>query len=182
MGKRVLAALLALMCLLPASAKGVFLKDVGFSFGHGDFMFDQYSEPGIGVLLGGTFGLTERAELDIVAVAPLAPRPFSDVTIGLEAGFSLLGERVFSYDNAGLGINTLLSVGLYANNHNDAGLFLPTILTLRVAPLTVGSPRIGKRERVLPLGVAWNILSGQVSFFFSAFVYDFYDKRRVAAP
>lgn len=174
--KRALAVFVLMGCVLclACASEGVFLKDIGIEFGHGNFLFDRYDPSGVGLLTGAAFGLTERLELDAVAMVMLTPRLFGDASIGCELGFCLLGERVFNYDNAGLGINSMVSIGIFANNHNPEKVFLPSILTLRVTPLTVGSPRTGRRERLLPMGLAWNFHTGELSFFFSAFIMDFY--------
>lgn len=179
MKKTIAVIVIAAVCF-SAFAGNVLLKDIGFSFGQANFLFDKHDPSGVGMLLGGTFGLTERLELDVQALTMLTPKLCGDFSVGIELGYSLLGERVFDYDNAGLGINMLVSVGLFANDHNPDGRFLPTILTLRITPLTVGSPRTGRRERLLPMGIAWNFYSNEFTFFFSAFIFDFYDKDRVA--
>lgn len=171
--KRVFAAMLLFLCCLSLFASVAF-GDIGISFGHGNFLFDSYEESGAGVMTGLCIGLTERLELDLQAQIMLTPHPFGTATVGLELAWALLGERVFDYDNAGLGINTLISIGLWANDHNPGSRFVPGILTLRITPLTDGSPRTGRRERILPVGVAWNFCSGEVTLFFSAFILDFY--------
>src|SRR5574344_216243 len=178
--KKLIIVVLVLCISFSVAADSVLMKDIGFSFGHGNFLFDSYDPSGVGLLLGGTFGLTQRLELDVCGMMMLTPLFGSDYSVGLELAFALMGERVFDYDNAGLGINSLVSIGLYANDHNAENRFLPTIITLRLTPLTVGSPRTGRRERMLPMGVAWNFLSGEFTFFFSAFIFDFYDSARVS--
>lgn len=179
MKKLLLIIVLMLLSLSFALGSSVFLKDIGFSFGHANFFFDKYESLNLGMYNGLTFGLTQKLDCQIGAVFALTPYPYADVSVGIEFNYCFLGERVFDRPNAGVGINSMISVGLYANNHNQDHRFLPTILMLKITPLTVGSPASGKRERLLPIGVAYNFYSKQFSLFLSCFVHDFYSSKKV---
>jgi hypothetical protein len=154
----------------------VLFKDIAIRIGTGRFFFDKYSKMGANFLGGLTFGLTQRMEVSLEAITPLVPEPFSEVIAGFEVSFSLLGARVYLENNAGNGLNTLVSLGLFFSDHNNKSQYLPTFLTLRLVPLTVGSPYSGRREHLLPMGIAWNLQDNTFSFFFSVVMYDNYIK------
>ncbi|MFA7107780.1 MAG: hypothetical protein WC162_01410 [Sphaerochaetaceae bacterium] len=153
-----------------------FLKDIGFTIGHNENYFDNNYEYGLNLLLGLDAGLTEKLELNLIGTFEIVPSFIKDFSLGLELNYSLLGERVFSNRNAGMGINSMVGFGLYCNNHNDKNIFMPTTLVLRLYPATVGAPASGKRERILPLGLAYNFMTNDISMFFSVAMYDHYFK------
>ncbi len=157
-------------------SSSMLFKDIAIRIGTGRFFFDKHSQMGANFLGGVSLGLTKRSELAVEAITPLVPNPFSEVIVGFELSYSLLGNRVSDKNNAGNGLNTLLSLGLFFSDHNDKGQFLPTFLTFRVSPLTVGSSYSGRREHLLPLGLAWNFQDNSVSLFVSLVLYDNYIK------
>ncbi len=154
----------------------VLFKDIGIRIGNGTFFFNEHYETGLHLLGGMTFGLTQRLEVALEAITPIVPNPFSDVAVGFEFSFAFLGDRVTAIGNAGTGINVLLSLGMFCSSHGEDGKFLPTYLTLRIHPITFGTPNAGKREHFLPMGVAWNFREKKVSMFFSLLMYDHYIK------
>lgn len=156
----------------------VLFKDIGIRVGNGSFLWDSYMDTGLHFLGGMTFGLTKRLEVAVEAITPIVPSPLSDVVAGLEFSYTLLGDRVSSGDTAGTGINTMLSLGLFCSNHNSKGIFMPTYLTFRLNTLTIGMPYSGRREHLLPIGIAWNFMEGKVSLFCSILMYDHYVKAR----
>lgn len=156
----------------------VLFKDIGIRVGNGSFLWDSYMDTGLHFLGGMTFGLTKRLEVAVEAITPIVPSPLSDVVAGLEFSYALLGDRVSSGDTAGTGINTMLSLGLFCSTHNEKGVFMPTYLTFRLNTLTIGMPYSGRREHLLPIGIAWNFMEGKVSLFCSILMYDHYVKAR----
>ncbi len=175
----VLVIALIMSCIYADSVEksgSVLFQDIAIRIGEGSFLFDKYSTMGANFLGGMTFGLTKRTELSIEAITPIVPNPLSDVIAGFELSFCLLGDRVSDKDNAGLGINTMLSAGLFFSDHNHQNKFLPTFLTLRANIVTVGSPYSGRREHLLPIGVAWNFQDNTFSLFVSVMLYDNYIK------
>ena len=162
----------------PVDGGSVLFKDIGIRVGNGSFLWDSYMDTGLHFLGGVTFGLTKRLEVAVEAITPIVPSPLSDVVAGLEFSYALLGDRVSSGDTAGTGINTMLSLGLFCSNHNSKGVFMPTYLTFRLNTLTIGMPYSGRREHLLPIGIAWNFMEGKVSLFCSILMYDHYVKAR----
>ena len=156
----------------------VLFKDIGIRVGNGTFLWDPYMDTGLHFLGGMTFGLTKRLEVAIEAITPIVPSPLSDVVAGFELSYALLGDRVSAGNTAGTGINTMLSLGLFCSNHNSKGVFMPTYLTFRLNTLTIGMPYSGRREHLLPIGIAWNFMEGKVSLFCSILMYDHYVKAR----
>ena len=160
------------------TAKSVLFKDIGIRIGNGTFFWNEHFDVGLHLLGGMTFGLTQRLEVAFEAITPIVPNPFSSLVAGFEFSFSLLGDRVTVIDNAGSGVNMLISIGMFCSSHGEDGKFLPTYLTLRINPLTLGTPNSGKREQLLPMGIAWNFREKTVSMFFSLLMYDHYIKNR----
>jgi len=158
----------------PSSSNSVLFKDIAIRVGNGTFLWDDNFDMGLHLLGGMTFGLTKRLEVALEAITPVVPLPFSSVVAGFEFSYALLGDRVSAINNAGTGLNTLISVGLFFSSYNDSESFKPTFLTLRINPVTIGSPYSGKREHILPMGVAWNFVDNSVSLFCSIILYDHY--------
>ncbi len=157
-------------------SKSVLFKDIGLRIGNGTFFWNEYCDVGLHLLAGMTFGLTQRLEVALEAITPIVPAPFSDVVAGLEFSYCFLGDRVTANNNAGSGVNIMVSLGLFCSSHSEDGKFLPTYLTLRFNPLALGNPNAGKREQLLPMGIAWNFRDKKVSMFFSLLIYDHYIK------
>lgn len=175
----ILLIALTMSCIYADNAKNsssVLFKDIAIRIGTGRFLFDKYSEMGANFLGGMTFGLTKRTELAVEAITPIVPNPLSEVIAGFELSYCLLGDRVCVDDNAGIGLNIMLSAGLFFSKHNEQGSYLPTFVTLRLNTLTVGSPYSGRREHFLPIGIAWNLQDKSFSMFVSIMMYDNYIK------
>lgn len=163
----------------PSNTDGsVLFKDIGIRIGNGTFLWNPDMDMGLHLLGGMTFGLTKRLEVAVEAITPIVPNPLSDVVAGFELSYALIGDRVSSGNTAGTGINTMLSVGLFCSTHNVDAVFKPTYLTFRINALTIGTPYSGRREHLLPVGIAWNFQKGSVSFFCSILMYDHYIKSR----
>ena len=143
--------------------------EVGVRIGHGALDPDFKNGLGLTLLAGLDFGLTERLELNVEAMTPLVPNPFSEVRAGFELGYALSGKRVAKDGYSGIAINQVVSIGLFTD-----GNFIPTYLTLRVTPLTVGTPASGRRENLLPVGIAWNFRDNSVGLFITVIMYDYY--------
>ena len=175
----VLIIALTMSCIYAEATKkssSVLFQDIAIRVGTGRFVFDEHSKMGANFLGGITVGLTARLEFALEAITPLVPDPLSEVTAGFDLSYDFLGDRVYSTNNAGNGLNTLLSLGLFFSDHNHQNQFLPTFLTLRLTPLTVGSPYSGRREHIIPFGVAWNFQDNTFSLFVSLIMYDNYIK------
>jgi len=179
--KKIIITILILMITFSVFAESEndtsnFLKDIGFAIGHNENYFDGNYEHGLNLLLGLDAGLTEKLELNFMGIIEMVPTFVQDFSLGLEFNYSLLGERVFSNRNAGMGMNSMVGFGLYCNTHNEKNIFMPTTIVLRLYPACVGAPASGKRERILPMGLAYNFMTKDISMFFSIAIYDHYIK------
>lgn len=142
--------------------------EVGIRIGHGAIAPDFKNGLGLTVLAGLDFGLTDTLELNVEAMTPVVPDPFSKVVAGFELGYAVSGKRVAKDGYAGSAINQVVSVGFFTEN------LVPTYITLRITPVTVGTPAYGRRESLLPIGIAWNFRDNSVGLFISIIMYDHY--------
>lgn len=170
--KRVFVLCLLLLLVFPLCAS-TFLGDIGLRIGHGSFVAHD-GDYGLNILGGVSLGLTERLELNVEAMTELAPSLFSEVAVGTEIGYSILGNRTNADKNAGFYMNTIISAGFFFSDHS--GVFAPTYLTLRITPISMGTPHTGHRQSLLPIGVAWNFRENTFSVFLSLTIYDHYIK------
>lgn len=166
--KKVVLIGLILVLSFSAFASSVFLQDVGIRLGHGTILEKPWG--GLHVLGGLTLGLNERLELDPCIIVPVAPEPFKEFNLGVELGCAVLGNRINKTEVMGAHLNTIVSVGMFTKN------FRPSYLTLRVTPVSLGTPYAGYRESLLPIGVAWNFKEHTFSCFMSIALFDHYVK------
>ncbi len=162
--------------LILTASTAVFSSDIALRIGHGAFLPGEKGELGLHALGGVSLGLTKRVELNLEVISPLVPAPFSDAVAGFEVGYSLLGDRNRNIYYNGSAMNTVVSLGLFASDHARNGRFLPTYLTLRITPVTIGTPLTGKRESFMPVGLAWNFREKTLGVFMSVMLYDHYIK------
>ena len=141
--------------------------EIGIRIGHGTVDPD-FNNLGLTALAGVDIGLTKRLELNIQVMTPVVPDPLSKAVAGFEIGYSIGGNRTADNGYAGISINHVVSLGLFTVN------LVPTYLTLRVTPLTVGTVAAGRRENFLPIGVAWNFRDNSFGLFISIIEYDHY--------
>ena len=141
-------------------------QDVSISFGNGMYRFP---EKGISFSYGLNLGLTERLEMGIWGISEAVPMPFEHNMLGLDFSYALIGRRSTASKVAGSGINMLLSLGgFYITENRGAGIIAS------FAPITIGSPITGRRERVLKTGVGYDFVNKRVIFSFSLISLDFY--------
>ena len=148
----------------------------GLRIGHGVILDNRDPNLGLTVLSGVDIGLSKRFELNIQAMAKLVPTLFSDIKAGFEVGYSFMGDRIRYDSYSGSAINAIISLGVFASNDKETNAFVPTYLTLRITPVTLGTVLSAKRESFLPIGVAWNFRNNSFSLFLGAVVYDHYIK------
>ncbi len=161
MKKAVFVLILVLLVVFSASA------EIGIRIGHGTLDPD-FKNLGMTALAGVDIGLTKRLELNIEVMTPVVPNPLSKAVVGFEIGYSLGGNRIADNGYAGISINHVVSVGFFTVN------LVPTYLTLRLTPVTVGTVAAGRRENFLPIGIAWNFRDNSIGLFMSIMVYDHY--------
>ena len=123
---------------------------------------------------GFSTGLTDVWEFNLQVDSQLIPEFFSDSSISLLAQRTLLGQRSTGSNTAGVGINTLVGFGVMLSEYREQGTFGLSHILLSVTPLTVGSPVMGKRERLLTLTLAYNLSTGGIGILFDLIKYDFY--------
>ncbi|HKM06729.1 MAG TPA: hypothetical protein VJ869_07035 [Sphaerochaeta sp.] len=123
---------------------------------------------------GVSMGLSDDLELDLQANSTLIPNFFGDTTVAILLQKSLLGQRSTGTKVAGLGVNTLLGVGLLISDYFPDDFMLPTHILFSFTPLVVGNPISAKRERAFTVMLAYNVITSQVSVLFDLIKYDFY--------
>ena len=161
MKKTAFVLILVLLVAFSASA------EIGIRIGHGTLDPD-FNNLGMTALAGVDIGLTKRLELNIEVMTPIVPNPLSKAIAGFEIGYSLGGNRTADNGYAGISINHVVSLGFFTVN------LVPTYLTLRLTPVTVGTVAAGRRENFLPIGLAWNFRDNSFGLFMSIMVYDHY--------
>lgn len=119
-------------------------------------------------------GISDDLELDLQANSILIPKFFGDTTVAILLQKSLLGQRSTGTKVAGLGVNTLLGVGLLVSDYFPGDFMLPTHILFSLTPMVVGNPISAKRERVFTVTLAYNFITSQVSVLFDLIKYDFY--------
>ena len=159
--KAAFVLILVLLVVFSASA------EIGIRIGHGTLDPD-FNNLGMTALAGVDIGLTKRLELNIEVMTPIVPNPLSKAIAGFEIGYSIGGNRTADNGYAGISINHVVSVGFFTVN------LVPTYLTLRLTPVTVGTVAAGRRENFLPIGIAWNFRDNSIGLFMSIMVYDHY--------
>lgn len=159
--KAAFVLILVLLVVFSASA------EIGIRIGHGTLDPD-FNNLGMTALAGVDIGLTKRLELNIEVMTPIVPNPLSKAIAGFEIGYSLGGNRTADNGYAGISINHVVSLGFFTVN------MVPTYLTLRLTPVTVGTVAAGRRENFLPIGIAWNFRDNSFGLFMSIMVYDHY--------
>lgn len=168
---RYVVSLLILLSLTPPMFS--LANDLGISFGHVG-LFDQYYHDGLHVHLGVVKGITERLEANVFTQSEITPTVFGDVQVGLDIAYSLLGKRWDKHGYAGSGVNMLVSLGVLAGSHNPRSAFTIDSLYVKFTPVTVGTPHSGKRDRVLSMGVNWNIHANTFSLVWNFMISDIY--------
>lgn len=163
--KRIMILLLALM--VSSSLFAGPYNDVSLSIG-----MDSYDYlDGISFSYGMNVGLTSRLELGLWGVSELIEKPFSENVFGAELCYSLIGKRNTGSIVAGSGINTIIGAGAFYNTA-DGGIG-PVV---SIAPLSVGSPITGKRERILRTTAGWDFVNNKLVMSFSLVNIDIYLK------
>jgi len=160
--KKTAVVLILVLCVVFSAS-----AEIGLRIGHGTINPD-FKNLGLTALAGVDIGLTKRLELNIEVMSPIVPNPLSKAVAGFEIGYSIGGNRTADDGYAGISINHVVSLGLFTVN------LVPTYLTLRITPLTIGTVAAGRRENFLPIGVAWNFRDNSFGLFISIIEYDHY--------
>lgn len=145
-------------------------SDISIRCGHAGFYdFKEKNSLNLDVMLGVSFGLTKHLEVGFSCISPIMPKPFSSVLGGVELGISVLGNRVSDYDNTmGSMINMVIRAGFFIGFDNEM------LVSLRLVPLSVGTPMKGIRESFMPVGVFYNIKKKSLGIYFSLGEFDYY--------
>ena len=164
-------AIILIVLLLPAAIWAGPYNDVSFTFGH---QAGLANIQGLNVVYGMNIGLTSRLETSVWGESTLTPHFFGDNSLGISLSWALMGTRSTGTRVPGSGINTYINAGIIASMHSDWGFFAPTTAYVSITPLTLGSPVIGRRERLFEVGVSYNWAQNRFGFFFSLFKFDYY--------
>ncbi|MDD7200487.1 MAG: hypothetical protein SPF89_01690 [Sphaerochaetaceae bacterium] len=161
----------------PLPAKGIGCFDLGVTMGTRSHYFEEkYDESKLAVQYGLTMGLSDVYELDVTGTSEVVPDFFegTNTTMQVLLQRSLLGERNTGTAVSGIGLNTLLGFGVGLSTYHESGEFYPTHLLFSLTPVTIGTPMMGKREKLCTLTLAVNIYDKSVSLYFDLMSFDFY--------
>ncbi|MBR1918381.1 MAG: hypothetical protein IJ831_02025 [Spirochaetales bacterium] len=169
--KRILITTVILLCAALSLSAGR-THDVSLSFG-------QYSDTSmeqevLNLRYGATIGLTKRSEVMLWGASTLTPELFDENKAGLGLSLALQGNRSTGTKVQGPSCNTLVTLGLIASERNDENEFRPTSVYLSVTPFSLGTPIMGKRERMFEVGVEYNWCVEKFSIFISVLNLDYY--------
>jgi hypothetical protein len=67
-----------------------------------------------------------------------------------------------------------MGAGIMISPYREEGTLGVSHVLLSLTPVTIGSPVMGKRERMLSLTLAYNLSNGQIGLLFDLIKYDFY--------
>lgn len=172
--KKIIYVLIMFLVIAPLGAADY--QDISISLGSIS-TYGYYGEYGIEdslrASLSFNIGLTSHLEMAAGMITELTPSIFNENTAFLEFSYALLGERSTASKVAGVGINTLISIGgfytgVFNSDYQGAGAYLS------ITPLTVGSPVTGHRERILKTNIGYDFINNRVIVSFSLLTFDFY--------
>ncbi len=161
----------------PLVAEGIGMFDLGLSLGTRSHYFEEeYDDSKLAIQYGLTLGLSDVYELDVNATSEIVPDLFDGkhTTLQVLLERSLLGERSTGTAVSGIGLNTLIGFGMGFSTFHEGGEFYPTHLLFSLTPVTVGTPIMGKRERLCTLTLALNIYDKSLSLYVDLMSFDFY--------
>jgi len=161
----------------PLEAKGIGYFDLGVTLGTRSHYFEEkYDDSKLAVQYGLTLGLSDVYELDVTGTSEVVPDFFegTNTTMQVLLQRSLLGERNTGTAVSGIGLNTLLGFGVGLSTYHETGEFYPTHLLFSLTPVTIGTPMMGKREKLCSLTLAVNIYDKSISLYFDLMSFDFY--------
>lgn len=173
--------LLAVFFIFAVSAQPARAQDISLSIQQWSFFADtaggRISGPGQHVSIGLIGGLTPRLELDFSAVTMLTPKPGDSLLGAVSLGYSLLAERWINDRVPPNWVSMLAEIGfLGGGTELWAGGFSGAIpkaqVFVRFTPLVLGNSFYRRRDRLLSLGFAYDLLNQCGSFFFNFFAID----------
>lgn len=147
-------------------------NDLSFTFGHQSGGIKNAD--GLNMMYGFNLGLSGRMEMGLWTESMLTPCFFSDNAVGLSFSFALLGPRSTGTSVPGSAINMFVNAGMMFTMHNPHDLFLPTTAYISITPLSIGSSVLGRRERFMEMGAAYNWFENEFIFFFSFLRLDYF--------
>jgi hypothetical protein len=170
--KLLLLGIIVLMITSPLFA-GYF--DLGITLGTNAHLYEKELDSSRMKLAWGlSSGLTDVWEFDVQVDTRIMPSPFSSSSVSLLMQRTLLGQRSTGSAIAGVGVNTLMGAGIMISPYREEGTLGVSHVLLSLTPVTIGSPVMGKRERMLSLTLAYNLSNGQIGLLFDLIKYDFY--------
>ncbi len=167
-----IALTVLLMALVLVSLSAGRTHDVSLSFGQ--YSDSTFSQDSLSVRYGSTIGLTNRSEVMVWGASTLTPEVGDENKAGIGLSLALQGNRSTGTKVQGPSCNTLLTLGLIASEKNDDEEFRPTSVYLSVTPFSLGTPIMGKRERMFEVGVEYNWCEEKFSVFVSILNLDYY--------
>ncbi|MDK2860054.1 MAG: hypothetical protein PWP25_1240 [Sphaerochaeta sp.] len=167
--------LLGIIVLMIASPLFAGYFDLGITLGTNAHLYEKELDSSRMKLAWGlSSGLTDVWEFDVQVDTRIMPSPFSSSSVSLLMQRTLLGQRSTGSAIAGVGVNTLMGAGIMISPYREEGTLGVSHVLLSLTPVTIGSPVMGKRERMLSLTLAYNLSNGQIGLLFDLIKYDFY--------
>ena len=172
-----LAVLLGVTTFVPpAYAQDVSLSIQQWSF-FADAVGERISGPGQHISIGLIGGLTPRLELDFSAVTMLTPKPGDSLLGAVSLGYSLLAERWINDRVPPNWVSMLAEIGFLGGGTElwaggFSGATPKAQVFVRFTPLVLGNSFYRRRDRLLALGFAYDLLKQRGSFFFNFFAID----------
>lgn len=173
--------LLAMLFMFAPSAQPVHAQNVSLSIQQWSFIADTAGErisgPGQHVSIGLIGGLTPRLELDFSAVTMLTPKPGDSLLGAVSLGYSLLAERWINDRVPPNWVSMLAEIGFLGGGtelwaRGFSGATPKAQVFVRFTPLVLGNSFYRRRDRLLALGFAYDLLKLRGSFFFNFFAID----------
>ena len=146
--------------------------DVSLSFGQ--YSGSSFAKESLNLRYGLNVGLTKRSEVMLWGACELTPSLLKHNKYGAGFTMALLGDRSTGSKVQGPSCNTLVSAGLIASKENDDNEMKLTSLYVSLTPFSLGTPIMGKRERMFELGAEYNWCKNKFSLFFSVINFDYY--------
>ncbi|MCR5731501.1 MAG: hypothetical protein K6G51_00965 [Sphaerochaetaceae bacterium] len=164
--------LLIVLSVLVFSLSAGDTHDVSLSFGQ--YSGPSFAKESLNLRYGVNIGLTKRSEVMVWGASELTPNIFNHNKIGAGLSFALLGNRSTGSKVQGPSCNMLITAGLIAGRENDENEFRVTSCYLSVTPFTLGTPIMGRRERMFEVGAEYNWYKNKFSLFISVINFDYY--------
>ncbi len=160
--------LLIIFCI--SAAMSIEAQDISLTYGPWSFISeDDAVSGGVYPYAGINFGLNDRLEAQIFAIAEAAPVPLERIMMGAGLSAGILGGRHITYFNMYADLDFI-----YGLRFTDSGVEHNRFAAFRLSPLAIGNDYNGYRDRIFTMGVMYNFDSGLFSFTWNLLIFDMF--------